>query len=168
MPAHFYRCMHTESSSVPQITFPPVETYPTTTMMHSKLFQFPSPNSILRLAEHNWYNTPTRQLYTNLLYLPHRYNYYEFSQLYSYQFLCEFWTQKCWPTANKQAPISNPSYPAHPQSSTSHCRTPPPHQPVECITVQSKSPSVASTGYQFWNACEIINVITTSTITSNT
>jgi hypothetical protein len=43
------------------ISFPASK--PNATRMYSKLFQYPSPKGILRLAEHNWKSSPTRQFY---------------------------------------------------------------------------------------------------------
>jgi hypothetical protein len=44
-------------------SFPPSR--PNATVMYSKLFQYPSPKGILRLAEHNWSTSPTRRFYDN-------------------------------------------------------------------------------------------------------
>ncbi len=36
---------------------------PNTTLMYSKIMQFPSPKGVLTLADHNWKTTRTRQFY---------------------------------------------------------------------------------------------------------
>ena len=52
------------SHDPPPISFPASK--PNATRMYSKLFQYPSPKGILRLAEHNWNSSPTRQFYDHL------------------------------------------------------------------------------------------------------
>jgi hypothetical protein len=49
------------SHTPPPILFP--SSRPNATVMYSKLFRYPSPKGILRLAEHNWSTLPTRRFY---------------------------------------------------------------------------------------------------------
>ena len=45
----------------PPLSFPTSK--PNASLMYSKLLHYPSPKGILRLADHNWSTSPTRQFY---------------------------------------------------------------------------------------------------------